>query len=572
MFAGLLPVTFFSLFSLYRLTGIMVESETEQLIMENERSKDALFQLTFLTDTLVTNFKSEAGLADLLLRHYETEDEGKNAIRSFHDIRTCVNNYPEFTSITVYHENPDFPVYLEFVRETPEIRMLDWYQTAINSYGQNIWFYDSAIESGSYLHMMKYIPLDKDQHIVILFNISNNALHSAFGNEKFTTLLGLNRQTIVYAPSASEIGTVYPYEVPEHSGATAVSWFPKGDSKTLFRNTNLTGINSNEQFQITTFNDCYPYISRITATFLTVLVITLLLPLLFILCFTNMMNKRINTVRSEMHRVASNDFQLLGTVKGKDEFGELYQDIETTMLSIQRLNTELYENRLRQKELENEQNKIQFEALANQINPHFLFNSLESIRMQAAIDGQKELVKIIGNLGKLLRYSLDNRNKTVTLAHELTYLHAYFEIQHFRFPQVNYQIVVDPSLDMENTWLLPLMIQPFVENIFSHSKVTLAQNGIIRISIMRRNNLLFISIYDNGIGISMEKLAEINGYLADPDSYHGKSIGIQNVNKRIRLFYGAKYCVTFDCPKEGGTTATIHIPIRKEFSCESTVY
>ena len=252
-------------------------------------------------------------------------------------------------------------------------------------------------------------------------------------------------------------------------------------------------------------------------------------------------------------------------IMGTDELGELFQDMKTTITGIQELHLKILKEQKEKDQLALRQQQIQFELLASQINPHFLFNTLETIRMHALLSNQTELNNIILKLGQTLRYALDAPSSTTTLAKALEYLEAYLEIQHFRFQdKLNYSIQIHPNLDPKEIIVLPFLLQPLAENSVIHGFSTKKKGGKITVNVLTRNQNLLITISDNGCGIAPDKLKELNEALACyREAVTTSHIGIHNVNNRIKLHYGEDYGLFFESTETEGTTVTIKIPYKE---------
>ena len=251
----------------------------------------------------------------------------------------------------------------------------------------------------------------------------------------------------------------------------------------------------------------------------------------------------------------------MDSFEGKDELGELFLEMRATILSITNLQDKVYQKELEAKKLENAQQQIQFELLSAQINPHFLFNTLESIRMQATLEGNEELSRIILQLGKMLRFSLESKNNPIPLQQEVAYLEAYFDIQKFRFEdKIKCEIHIQPGLDTKELLVLPLLLQPMVENAFRHGFAGKKRGGEIGVNILQRDGDLIMAVIDNGKGMTAERLEEIRKSMKEKQKQSG-SIGLRNVNDRISMYYGEKYGVEISSAPGEGTTVVIRIPV-----------
>lgn len=141
-----------------------------------------------------------------------------------------------------------------------------------------------------------------------------------------------------------------------------------------------------------------------------------------------------------MHKASTEDYDIIPTFRGQDELSEAFADLQTMVQMIKEKDAKMYEAKINEKELLNEQQVMEFKMLANQINPHFLYNTLESIRMKAFTAGDREVATAIKLLGKSMRYVLENTGTVfTTLDKELNYIETYIMIQRLRFGErVNY--------------------------------------------------------------------------------------------------------------------------------------
>ena len=212
----------------------------------------------------------------------------------------------------------------------------------------------------------------------------------------------------------------------------------------------------------------------------------------------------------------------------------------------------------------NSQQKIQFKMLASQINPHFLYNTLETIRMKLICNGDRETANVIKILGKTIRRMLEVRDETVTLASELEYICYYLEIQRFRFgTRIDYEIKISDDVDTKEYCLLPLLLQPIVENAFIHGLEDKEGGGKITIDIRKKEKVLQILVEDNGKGMAPEKCDSLNSSMKDVENSSTKnSIGLYNVHQRIILYYGQDYGVDISSCLNAGTRVYINLPSR----------
>ena len=200
-------------------------------------------------------------------------------------------------------------------------------------------------------------------------------------------------------------------------------------------------------------------------------------------------------------------------------------------------------------------------ALQAQINPHFLYNTLDNINFLAydICKGNNDISKITANLSQMLRYSLDNDVKIVSLQDELNHLKQYIGILTLRYRD-KYQFqfhICDTTLQSP---CLKLILQPIVENAFYHGVKVQLNGGKIEISSSQSKSFLIITIADNGIGISENELLKLNKSLLDDNILSSEHIGLNNVNRRIKMTFGDRYGIKISSKSGVGTTVTLYLP------------
>lgn len=243
----------------------------------------------------------------------------------------------------------------------------------------------------------------------------------------------------------------------------------------------------------------------------------------------------------------------LPSVSGTRETQILFSSFQGMLQRIQEL--------MKKIDLENEsKRKAELSALQSQINPHFLYNTLDSINALAILNDEAEISKMITSLGMLLRLSIGNPDKYLTLRDEFSYVQAYIAIQKIRYED---SFSVDFHMDSSIAAfpVIRLILQPLVENSIYHGLEPLEREGYIGITATDCLDHIEIKIEDNGMGTTPEAEKAIQQNLAQR-TYPGTtgSVGIYNVNERLRLHYGEKAFLTFCSSFHVGTTVTLFIP------------
>lgn len=201
--------------------------------------------------------------------------------------------------------------------------------------------------------------------------------------------------------------------------------------------------------------------------------------------------------------------------------------------------------------------KGELEVLQSQINPHFLYNTLNSVIRLAERGKTEEVVTMIQSLSKFFRISLSKGNNMITVQEELDHIRHYLVIQSFRFKnKFRYEIIAQDEVLQCQT--IKLILQPIVENALYHGIEMMPDEGFISIHAELKDNLVIIRISDNGLGMSKETMKVI--LTGGSKSMSGSGVGVRNVNERIELYYGREYGLSFESEIEEGTTVTLIFP------------
>lgn len=216
-----------------------------------------------------------------------------------------------------------------------------------------------------------------------------------------------------------------------------------------------------------------------------------------------------------------------------------------------------------------EKKQIVLSTLQKQINPHFLYNTLDCIRGEALIRDQDELADIIGVLSSFFRYSISHKGNIVTVYDEIQNVRNYYKIQQFRFAALEpLEIGCPEGIETVYDILIPKMtLQPLVENAIHHGLSAKLDSGHIALTFEKLGNDLIIRCTDNGIGIEPDRLNAINDFIkSEPDgglnapATTGTGIGLRNVSRRISLLFGKPYGITVYSLLGKGTSIEVRIP------------
>ena len=211
--------------------------------------------------------------------------------------------------------------------------------------------------------------------------------------------------------------------------------------------------------------------------------------------------------------------------------------------------------------------KMSMLYLKSQVNPHFLYNTLDTIRIQAQLNGDKKVSDLLMRLVDFCRLSVKVDRPMVSLDDELELLEAYMELMCYRYPELNCEYDIDP--DLGGVQVPNFILQPIVENSLLHGLKNKGYRGTVRISAQKSaDGKMEIIIFDNGSGFAEGKKAAIDQmlltYAKHPAKLEGNSIGILNVQKRIKLLCGREYGLTYTENPTGGVTAHLRLPLNEE--------
>ena len=248
-----------------------------------------------------------------------------------------------------------------------------------------------------------------------------------------------------------------------------------------------------------------------------------------------------------------------------DAFNKMKHSMAQQMNTLQERNEmerELHRQKTEALELQNRMERSRMQQLRSQIDPHFLFNTLNVIQQTASTEKGYRTQALIMALSHLLRYSLMSNDEQVPLAREVRIVDEYYSIYHVRFgDRVRMRWCISDSLDLTETMVPSFILQPLVENSFKHGIAPKEEGGTVRIRIapLRAKGLLRISVCDNGLGIEPEKLAQLQEGLASPRD-RWEHIGVYNVAARLQLL--DKRCRFVIRSRPGfGTAVSIYLPL-----------
>lgn len=549
-----------------KMNNIVIENAINEGRYNNNSIKERLEEMLNLAINTSDMIYQDNKIHELVSKKYENNLEVVNAYSNFNTLNDYLVHYNEFNSIKLYVDNETILNGANIVKVDDEIRESEWYKNAIEGNGIITWLYKRDETTKKYnLSLIRSINSYYKGHIgVLVISLNTSKLSKLVSDERYRSSILLDGEVVDSNSLSigkkvqfgqSETKASYYYDIKEEFNE---------DGDHLILNTFKIDKSFNNIFQVLVEVpvDLIILESRtVIKKSILIIILAIISSLIFILYFSKNFSDRINILRSEMHKVVKGNFNIKKSIDGNDEISEVYDDLYYMMESINKLIDEVYVRKIQQEKLIVKQREAEFKMLASQINPHFLYNTLETIRMRAFCNGDKELATIVKKLGKIMRRNLEVSNENVSFESELELVKNYLEIQELRFKgKVEHEFKIE--IETNKYKILPLLLQPIVENAFVHGLEGTKEKGKIVVSVFEDLGYLIVEISDNGCGMSREKLEFINENLgmANKKEDGHQSIGMGNINERIKIFYGEEYGMYVFSELNIGTKVVLILP------------
>jgi two-component system sensor histidine kinase YesM len=311
-------------------------------------------------------------------------------------------------------------------------------------------------------------------------------------------------------------------------------------------------------------------IASIRFTTLIVGLLTLLIAAWLAYRFGQSLSAPITKLKESMRETEKGNWQYIPDSTRRDEIGELTQRYNLMVSRLSQMIERVYDAELKHQKTELERQKAESQALELQINPHFLYNTLATINGYAIVQRPEHISDIVEALSYMLRYSLKTNLEEITVANELNHVRNYMIILQHRIQRdFELDVVIPPGLLLEK--LVRLSLQPLVENAYQHAFPDgIGPDHFIRIDAATDNGLFMLSVEDNGVGISLDKLEEIHHLLqanelksSSTSPAERRGIGLMNVHRRIQIVYGEQYGLQVRSNAQGGTSVTMMMPHKR---------
>lgn len=570
LFVTILPILLVGIYLINSMRDVVLNNIMDDVAANIDKSEmqlnTVLNRAISISDLIYIN----KDLKKLVGKKYDNPLQMYNAYREYPIFNDYLKYYEEIENIHFYISERMI-TNSNLIYADQQIQSEAWYQEAINNKGQITWRYNKSPWTDEYyLTLTRAVYGEEKNDIlgVLNINISPSVLTAILKNELYDTYISLDNDVIVHSNRGNLIGEktlfpgqtvasnkddVYIYDDQLFDEDVKVYLHSFTPEKTLRNQLQITSIVPIKE----AIHDSQGIILKGYA----IIAVSLLIALSLLYLFIKSFNKRIYTLRHAMDNVSQGNFELERLDLGTDEIGEVYKDLYTTVESIKKLIQEVYVHKINEEQLKRRQKESEFKMLASQINPHFLYNTLEMIRMKALVNNDDDVAEIVKLLSKMMRFSLEVTEKTVPLSVELELVRTYLTIQKMRFEE-GIEFDIDIDCEIEKYDILPLLVQPLVENSIKYGVDDESESSYIRIHLYENQHHLVIEVMDTGVGIPYDKLKEIKRKMQQNEETSSvKGIGLYNIYHRIKMYYGEAYGLEINSNQ--GTVITLLLPLKK---------
>ncbi len=578
---SLIPVTLVQIINYYNTITVMERKVKEYASISLIQTARNIRTVLSAYEDLVYQVAYDDGLNALLGELNQTHDA---VVRNKLQVELDVLSYSKkfINSLLLVTETGDYvisvdrsglEIYHRYWRGLGDLTQTAFYRNSIQYYSANAWESTKllAVSEGipyySFFLSRRMIDFNTNTPVgVVILSINESLLSNILSgptpetrrgpDETFLvddtgriiaaplkTLIGENIRRIIPAPDASKLlrgdGVI---EVDSKAGRKDVIVYSVSISKTGWRLINV--INRDDLFR---------EIHLAENLMLLVEAIAVLLLLVMAIGLSKQLTASVKKIVDVMLKAQNGDLAVRVETKGQDEIAVIANSFNRMMEKIKALLEEV--TRVHQKEKETE-----LRMLEMQINPHFLYNTLDSINWMAIEKGEYEISDSLKKLAVILRYSVNNNHQIVTVRQEVEWLNNYLSLQKCRFSDsFSYRIDIEPEL--LECRIHKLLLQPFIENAIVHGLSGRKKGGVLEITGKRSGEaeMLFI-IMDNGKGMSRQTIARVFGN-QDKET---AGIGVNNALSRLELYYKERYRLMVESSAGGGTTIQLTVPMNGE--------
>lgn len=564
----LLPIIIINLVFLDRISDLIKSREQQNLEISLERARKDIHDFIEGGVAVSYTLSADKNLYELLERTYgnsiEFYDTFDEQLRGRMNSYMPVNNQIE--RITVFTNNDSIVSGSNYQVINEKVMNSEWYKQskAANKHlflaAYHMSDTSSVISTAPYLSVIErmdaYSSYNKFEKLLRI-DLDLSKIYDVIIREKdYLSLYLVNEQDeiIMSAQSGYQRGTTEPYPVfklQDDERKEDVHIVPVGGASYI-KGWRIIGITQGERIAQAIME------IRIYAGILASIVTLITTAFLYVMLRSY--NYRVKRLSRHMQKVSNEKFELIRIDEGQDEIGGLIRNFNRMTTTINSLINDVYKLEIQKNNLEMERVRAELNFLQSQMNPHFLFNTLNAILVVCTKNNYSDVTDIIKSLSKLLRRLLSWKEDLVTLEEEMTFIEMYLKIEKFRFrDKFDYQFEID---EQSLQYKIPkLSMQPLVENSCKHGLQAIEGLGVIKVKTLVEEGRLKVTVSDNGKGIEPEKLQELLGNVQNEAS-SGTNIGIRNVYRRLELYYEDQVRFDISSVPDEGTIVTFDIPLK----------
>ncbi|MEK4476934.1 histidine kinase [Paenibacillus sp. FSL R7-0048] len=564
----LLPIIIINLVFLDRISDLIKSREQQNLEISLERARKDIHDFIEGGVAVSYTLSADKNLYELLERTYgnsiEFYDTFDEQLRGRMNSYMPVNNQIE--RITVFTNNDSIVSGSNYQVINEKVMNSEWYKQskAANKHlflaAYHMSDISSVISTAPYLSVIErmdaYSSYNKFEKLLRI-DLDLSKIYDVIIREKdYLSLYLVNEQDeiIMSAQSGYQRGTTEPYPVfklQDDERKEDVHIVPVGGASYI-KGWRIIGITQGERITQAIME------IRIYAGILASIVTLITTAFLYVMLRSY--NYRVKRLSRHMQKVSNEKFELIRIDEGQDEIGGLIRNFNRMTTTINSLINDVYKLEIQKNNLEMERVRAELNFLQSQMNPHFLFNTLNAILVVCTKNNYSDVTDIIKSLSKLLRRLLSWKEDLVTLEEEMTFIEMYLKIEKFRFrDKFDYQFEID---ELSLQYKIPkLSMQPLVENSCKHGLQAIEGLGVIKVKTLVEEGRLKVTVSDNGKGIEPEKLQELLGNVQNEAS-SGTNIGIRNVYRRLELYYEDQVRFDISSVPDEGTIVTFDIPLK----------
>lgn len=572
IYVGLLfiPIIMVGYYISVEIRTNQINTKIEEIEQNTIRTTNDLIKTFELIIRVSDWIYQDERLAQIVDTKYQTIYNVVQTYANYTQFSDYLKYYPEIDYLRFYTDNPTLLSSVGFIPVTPAITSQSWYQDTLDKRGKIVWrMIDDPITGLNNLNLTRSVFRNNQFVGVLTIAVPNRDIEQMLANSGNSTFLTLDNQLIfnyTTPESSAEVSDYYRLlaleeEKLELDYTKNQEESIQGTGNQLTFTVQPVPLNKSliSHFEIAgtvPTKSITQEANRVLITGYLVIGFVFMVSHFILMRFIHHFNHRVIVLKESMTKVSHGDFDIPAKVAGNDEISDIYQELRTTMGSLQTLLEEGYQYEIDQKNWQLVKKDAEFKLLASQINPHFLYNTLEMIRMKALKNKDPEVAETVKILSKLMRKALERDREEMTLDEDLAFIEMYLQIQKLRFGE-RLTYTVHKQTNQEYA-ILPLLIQPIIENAFIHGVEKVSGPVEVSLEVRELAQDVAIIIRDNGRGIPADKLAQLRDLLNNGGE--AKRIGINNVQQRIQHYYGSTYGLTISSIEGKGTQVSILLP------------